>query len=57
MREIVAIFLVTQGCYWAGYTVRWLTTRQPKPKTLVFPEDLSPEFKAWLHDYIAVNLR
>ena len=55
MREFVAIFVVTQFCYWAGYARRWYETRPPKKPTLVSPENLSPEFKAWLYDYIAVN--
>jgi len=61
MREFVAIFVVTQFCYWAGYARRWYETR-PKPMPALTgvcegcgEQRPCPEFKAWLLDYIAVN--
>lgn len=54
MHEFLLVFASLQVAYWAGYAVRWLQTRPPKV-TRVFPENLTPEFKAWLADYLSVN--
>ena len=57
MREFLLIFALSQGSYWAGWTVRARLYRAKPAHVSILPEQLTPEFKAWLLDYIRVNAR
>jgi hypothetical protein len=60
VREFVILWAALIVNFWIGFAMgkadeRRRAARRRDP--LKFPEHLPPEFKAWLHDYIAVNLR
>jgi hypothetical protein len=55
MRDFLIIWVGLSVNFLAGYWYRgWVDRHRPR---VIRPVDLSPEFKAWLLDYIEVNSR